>query len=115
MAQRTSGVYLSEFLVIPHVFDRCRYTVICMFACTIFFRAPILADSQSHIGVAGLSLALYQGLWAYDGFEAITLVTEEVKNPARALPVITCIAVPLVTSLYLVVNIAYFSGEIHNV
>lgn len=61
------------------------------------------------IGVSGLSLALYQGLWAYDGFEAITLVTEEVKNPARSLPIITCIAVPVVTLLYFIVNIAYFS------
>lgn len=28
-----------------------------------------------------VALAFYSGLWAYDGWSAVTTVTEEIKNP----------------------------------
>lgn len=30
-----------------------------------------------------IALAFYNGLWAYDGWSAVTVVTEEVKNPEK--------------------------------
>nr|XP_039264454.1 b(0,+)-type amino acid transporter 1-like [Styela clava] len=76
--------------------------------------ASSLTERDSHlvstgVGISAISLAIYQGLWAYDGFEVVTIVTEEVKNPSRSLPIITIIAVPVVTLLYMIVNVAYFS------
>jgi L-type amino acid transporter 9 len=31
----------------------------------------------------GVALAFYSGLWAYDGWNSLNLVTEELKNPKR--------------------------------
>lgn len=63
-----------------------------------------------NVGVSGFCLAIYQSLWAYSGYEAITWVTEEVKNPKRSIPIIIYCAVPLVVLLYLCVNIAFLTG-----
>lgn len=30
-----------------------------------------------------IALAFFNGLWAYDGWTAVTIVTEEVKNPSK--------------------------------
>ncbi len=31
----------------------------------------------------GVALAFYSGLWAYDGWNSLNTVTEELKNPKR--------------------------------
>ncbi|XP_060534790.1 b(0,+)-type amino acid transporter 1-like isoform X2 [Cylas formicarius] len=51
-----------------------------------------------------LALAFYSGLWAYDGWSAVTVVTEEVKRPE-----VIEISVPIVTVLYVFMNIAYMT------
>ncbi len=33
--------------------------------------------------VLGVALAFYSGLWAYDGWNSLNSVTEELKNPKR--------------------------------
>lgn len=33
--------------------------------------------------VGKIALAFYNGLWAYDGWVSVTLVTEEIKRPER--------------------------------
>lgn len=35
----------------------------------------------TNYGPKNLALAFYSGLWAYDGWSAVTVVTEEVKRP----------------------------------
>ncbi|XP_050399174.1 b(0,+)-type amino acid transporter 1 isoform X3 [Patella vulgata] len=58
---------------------------------------------------SGIALAFYDGLWAYDGWNNLNYVTEELKNPYVNLPRSIIIAIPLVTVCYLLTNISYFS------
>uniref|UniRef100_A0A8C7RC06 b(0,+)-type amino acid transporter 1 n=1 Tax=Oncorhynchus mykiss TaxID=8022 RepID=A0A8C7RC06_ONCMY len=57
-----------------------------------------------------IGLAFYNGLWAYDGWNQLNFITEELKNPNRNLPLAIIIGIPLVTLCYVLVNIAYFSA-----
>ncbi|CAG5099491.1 Oidioi.mRNA.OKI2018_I69.XSR.g16547.t2.cds [Oikopleura dioica] len=59
------------------------------------------------IGAVGLSL--YQGLWAYDGWNQLNYISEEVVNPGKNLPRAIIIAMSSVTILYLFTNYAYLS------
>ncbi|XP_073950791.1 b(0,+)-type amino acid transporter 1-like isoform X2 [Choristoneura fumiferana] len=56
-----------------------------------------------------IALALYSGLWAYDGWNSVTVVTEEIINPAVNVPLSISIAVPLITALYVFMNVAYMT------
>ncbi len=59
-------------------------------------------------GLAGFFAAMLGALWAYDGWNNVTLVAGEVKNPQRNVPLALIGGMLLITSLYLFVNIAYF-------
>ncbi|XP_071957373.1 b(0,+)-type amino acid transporter 1-like isoform X2 [Antedon mediterranea] len=54
-------------------------------------------------------VAFYQGLWAYDGWNQLNYITEELIKPHTNLPRAIMIGIPLVTILYLLVNISYFT------
>ncbi|XP_069700887.1 b(0,+)-type amino acid transporter 1-like [Periplaneta americana] len=56
-----------------------------------------------------LALAFYSGLWAFDGWSMVTSVTEEVQKPEVNIPRSIIIAVPLVTALYFMMNVAYMT------
>ncbi len=59
-------------------------------------------------GWAGFGAALVGALWAYDGWDNVTSVAGEVKNPQRNLPRAFIAATLLVGALYLMVNGGYF-------
>ncbi|KAI8504398.1 b(0,+)-type amino acid transporter 1 [Branchiostoma belcheri] len=59
--------------------------------------------------ISAIGIAFYQGLWAYDGWNNLNFVTEEIKNPYVNLPRSIIVGIPLVTGCYLLVNIAYFT------
>ena len=59
-------------------------------------------------GVAGLAAAMIGALWAYDGWNNITFLAGEVKNPARNLPLALIGGGLLVMALYLFVNVNYY-------
>ncbi|XP_005662774.2 b(0,+)-type amino acid transporter 1-like isoform X1 [Sus scrofa] len=54
-----------------------------------------------------ISMAFYQGMWSFDGWNSLNYVMEELKNPNQNLVCALLIAIPLVTGLYLLVNISY--------
>ncbi|VDI18069.1 solute carrier family 7 (L-type amino acid transporter), member 9 [Mytilus galloprovincialis] len=58
---------------------------------------------------AMLVLSFYNGLWAYDGWNNLNFVTEELKNPKKNIPRAICIALPLVMIVYLSINVGYFA------
>jgi basic amino acid/polyamine antiporter, APA family len=57
-------------------------------------------------GFAGFMAALVAALWAYDGWNDLTMVSGEVKNPERNLPRALIFGVGTVAALYLSVNAA---------
>ncbi|KAH7008398.1 amino acid permease-domain-containing protein [Ilyonectria destructans] len=54
------------------------------------------------------ALALYAGLWAYDGWDNTNYVVGEFRNPSRDLPRVIHTAMPLVILSYVLANVAYF-------
>src|SRR5689334_5492438 len=59
-------------------------------------------------GIAGFAAAMIGALWAYDGWNNITFLAGEVKNPGRNLPLALIGGGFVVMGLYLFVNLSYF-------
>ncbi|KAL0276580.1 UNVERIFIED_CONTAM: hypothetical protein PYX00_004129 [Menopon gallinae] len=59
--------------------------------------------------LGNIATAFYTGLWAYDGWNNLNYVTEEIKNPSVNLPRSIAIAIPLVTLCYVLINISYLA------
>lgn len=53
------------------------------------------------------AVALYAGLWAYDGWDNTNYVVGEFKHPTRDLPRVIHTAMPLVIISYLLANVSY--------
>jgi len=56
-----------------------------------------------------IALAFYSGLWAYDGWTSAAAVTEEIKKPEVNIFRSTLIAVPIITVLYVSMNLMYMA------
>ncbi|KAB5545659.1 amino acid permease-domain-containing protein [Coniochaeta sp. 2T2.1] len=54
------------------------------------------------------AVALYAGLWAYDGWDNTNYVVGEFRNASRDLPRVIHTAMPLVIISYILANVAYF-------
>jgi APA family basic amino acid/polyamine antiporter len=59
-------------------------------------------------GVAGFGAAMLGALWAYNGWNEVTYVAEEVKDPQRNLPLALIGGIGVIATLYVLVNAAYF-------
>ncbi|XP_075982897.1 b(0,+)-type amino acid transporter 1-like [Anticarsia gemmatalis] len=104
------------FVKVQNIFGVCK-----VFACLIVIGGGIYEISRgntanlnkgfegSHWSPGGIALALYSGLWAYDGWNSVTVVTEEIINPGTNVPLSISIAVPLITALYVFMNVAYMT------
>lgn len=65
-------------------------------------------SASARAGFAGFGAAMLGALWAYDGWNNVTLVAGEVKDPHRNLPRALIGGMLLVSGLYIFVNVAYF-------
>ena len=65
-------------------------------------------NPSAMLGMAGFSAAMLGALWGYDGWNNVTLVAGEVKNPQRNIPLALIGGTILIILLYVFVNIAYF-------
>lgn len=68
------------------------------------------AFGGTSVSFGAIGLAFYNGLWAYDGWNQLNFITEELKDPHRNLPLAIIIGIPLVTVCYVLVNVAYFTA-----
>src|SRR5919112_5198248 len=59
-------------------------------------------------GVAGFGAAMLGALWGYDGWNNLTLVAGEIKEPQRNIPVALIGGTLLILLLYVFINAAYF-------
>jgi APA family basic amino acid/polyamine antiporter len=59
-------------------------------------------------GVAGFFAAMVGALWAYDGWNNVSMVSSEIRHPDRNLPRALIFGTAAVIVTYLLVNVAYF-------
>ncbi|XP_030758907.1 large neutral amino acids transporter small subunit 1 [Sitophilus oryzae] len=59
--------------------------------------------------VTSLALSFYSGLFAYNGWNYLNFIIEELKDPVRNLPLAIAISCTLVTVVYVLTNVAFFS------
>ncbi|MBK8466997.1 MAG: amino acid permease [Chloracidobacterium sp.] len=64
--------------------------------------------SSSYTFLAGFAAAMLGALWAYDGWDNLTFVAGEVKDPKRNIPLAIIGSMFLVIVLYVIAQIAYF-------
>ena len=57
--------------------------------------------------VAGIAAALQGAFWAYDGWNKLTYIAGEVKQPQRNIPLGLVWGMLIVTAIYLLMNVAY--------
>merc|ERR1712212_210072 len=67
------------------------------------------AFADSRVTASAISLAFYQGLYSFAGFNYLNFLMGEIKDPVRNLPLAIFIAMPLITFIYVMTNVAYFS------
>jgi APA family basic amino acid/polyamine antiporter len=60
------------------------------------------------LGVAGFGAAMLGALWGYDGWNNLTFVAGEVKNPQRNVPLALIGGTIVIMLLYIFINAAYF-------
>jgi APA family basic amino acid/polyamine antiporter len=59
-------------------------------------------------GISGFFAALVAALWAYDGWNNVSMVSSEIKNPTRNLPLALIGGMLAIIVVYLAANAAYF-------
>jgi len=67
---------------------------------------PIFTGTSSN--PSSYALALYSGLWAYDGWDQVNYVAGELKNVERTLPRVIHISMAIVMALFVAANLSYF-------
>jgi basic amino acid/polyamine antiporter, APA family len=69
---------------------------------------PVVSAPQAHLTLNGFIAALVAALWAYDGWNNVSMVSSEIKNPRRYLPLALIGGTLAVAGIYLAANFAYF-------
>jgi APA family basic amino acid/polyamine antiporter len=78
----------------------------------IFSGAGDFSHFNEHVasagGVAGFFAAMVGALWAYDGWNNVSMVSSEIRHPERNLPRALIFGTAAVIVTYLLINVAYF-------
>ncbi|KAK3582829.1 hypothetical protein CHS0354_039972 [Potamilus streckersoni] len=65
--------------------------------------------SGSDYSAGAIAISLYSGFWAYGGWSYLNFLTDELIEPHKNLPRAIIISMTVVTCVYLLANVAYFS------
>src|SRR5579875_3449112 len=68
---------------------------------------PLHGEAMGAANWSGIGIGLVAALWAYDGWENLTTLSGEVRNPQRNLPLALIGGVIVVMIVYLLINAAY--------
>ncbi|MGH8378005.1 MAG: APC family permease, partial [Gammaproteobacteria bacterium] len=99
--------------VIQNLSTGAKVLAIVSLSVAIFFLAPGGAHNPLHGAVlgsakwTGIGIGLVAALWAYDGWENLTTLSGEVRNPQRNLPLALIGGVIVVLIVYILINTAY--------
>jgi len=78
----------------------------------LFLGRSTLAHFSGHIpagaGFGGFFAAMVSALWAYDGWNNVSMVSSEIRDPQRNLPRALIFGTLAVIAIYLSLNVAYF-------
>jgi APA family basic amino acid/polyamine antiporter len=76
----------------------------------VFFLPPASHEdtSASTFQLSSYGIALIAVFWAFDGWNNVTFVAGEIKNPRRNLPWALFIGIAVVTLLYFLMNFSYY-------
>jgi len=66
------------------------------------------AHISARAGVAGFFAAMVSALWAYDGWNNVSMISSEIREPQRNLPRALIFGTLAVIATYVLINIAYF-------
>ncbi|KAI0374983.1 amino acid transporter [Pilatotrama ljubarskyi] len=71
------------------------------------FTEPLFEHSST--SPSSYALALYSGLWAFDGWDQANYVGGEMKNPEKNIPRAIHTSMIIVMTLFILANVAYFA------
>lgn len=94
--------------------------IVFVIAAGLFFAPGPGASSPAPLNIpltaGGFVAALVAALWAYDGWNNLSMVSSEIKKPQRNLPLALIWGTAAVMGIYLLANLAYFhvlsAGEV---
>lgn len=85
--------------------------IIVIIILSIFYQRPAVASTvtqhSSSVSLSGFGLALLATLFAFDGWLNIGNLASEMKNPQRDLPKMIALGLGFVTTVYILINVAY--------
>ena len=102
------GAFVSNLFLILKISS---VTIICLFGFSTLVKSQLssdlFADSSTEIG--DYALALFYALFAYDGWNNLNLVSGELRNPSKNIPLALSISMLIITICYILVNVAFYT------
>jgi amino acid transporter len=75
---------------------------------------PVTATGVPFFGTGGVfALGLAIGVWMYSGYESMSTLSGEIKNPQRVIPRALTLAVPFIILMYVLPTVASIAGYGH--
>uniref|UniRef100_A0A0N5AX83 Y+L amino acid transporter 2 n=1 Tax=Syphacia muris TaxID=451379 RepID=A0A0N5AX83_9BILA len=76
----------------------------------IFTGIILIVYGRTDLQPGKIALAFYSGLWAYNGWNYLNFITEELIEPTKNLPRAIAISCTVVTVVYVMTNVAFYAG-----
>nr|XP_026692789.1 b(0,+)-type amino acid transporter 1-like [Ciona intestinalis] len=73
------------------------------------FQNAFASEGMAGITAGDIGIAFYQGMFSYTGWMVLNTIAEEVTDVGRNLPRASLFSLLIVTVMYMIVNIGYFS------